>query len=238
VDVTIVELVKHGYDFEIARSVIFEIQTADFHGSPKHAIGELRRLGPPGARNDQYHALIRQNPNAMGAKLEGPNKANIFKRMIYQMLVKMEMAAAASSTCAGFCVVLPEPVWDSWARHLGAPTFVPHPTDPNAVTLGDLPKDQPISAWVLIFEVDRNSKASPKPLRITKQIATNAATLSELAFKVAPERGVAEGAMNEFRANFQRRFEQAMRVLPVQNKLPPEMTADPRSARIEGEDES
>ena len=83
---------------EFGRVMIVEIQTADFHGSPTHAVGFLKEVCPKG-QTSEYHDQIRNNPNRVGHKVEGPNKSNIFKRTIYQMLYKMELAR--DPNCAG-----------------------------------------------------------------------------------------------------------------------------------------
>lgn len=218
VDVTIFEVLGVDIDDtpDLGRFAIFEIQTADFHGSPLHAVAALRALGPPTA-SDGYHDAIAANPLALSTKLEGPNKANIFKRTIYQMILKIQMAKDAH--CAGFCVVLPEPVWRSWARHLGDPQLVPDPklpgvlrlTAPNLPTLAasgaGAPLVEPEPAWIIVFEIDRASSMSPKPLKVTRRIATDSAALIHFAFDAAPEAAIASGAIIKFEEAFRRRLE-------------------------------
>jgi len=82
-DVSIFEVLGGESDGSprLGRFVIFEIQTADFHGSPLHAIKNLRKLGPPTIRT-AYHEAIADNPGMLSDGVEGPNKANIFKRTI------------------------------------------------------------------------------------------------------------------------------------------------------------
>lgn len=214
VDVSIFEIV--GVDGQgkpdVGRFAIFEIQTADFHGSPLHAIAELRRLGPP-TRDVGYHELIAANPDLLGKKLEGPNKANIFKRTIYQMILKIQMAK--DPRCAGFCVVLPEPVWQSWARHLGDPELVDDPDVKGILRLRapsvEGPDDEtvvePEPAWIIVFKVDRESTLSPRPLKIVKRIATDSAALIHYAFDEAPEAAIDAGALQTFGATFASRLE-------------------------------
>jgi hypothetical protein len=213
VDVSIFEIVGVDDDGQpdVGRFSIFEIQTADFHGSPLHAIAELRRLGPP-ARDTAYHELIAANPELLGKRLEGPNKANIFKRTIYQMILKIQMAK--DPRCAGFCVVLPEPVWQSWARHLGDPELVDDPDAdgilrlrvPTAESHDDETIVEPEPAWIIVFKVDRESALSPRPLKIVKRIATDSAALIHYAFDEAPEAAIAAGALQTFEATFAARL--------------------------------
>jgi hypothetical protein len=211
VDVSIFEVVGVADNLpKLGRFAIFEIQTADFHGSPLHAIGELRTLGPP-TRDRDYHEAIAANPERLGKRIEGPNKANIFKRTIYQMILKIQMAK--DPRCAGFCVVLPEPVWRSWKRHLGDPPLEDDPDRPGIVRLATpaasdddekLIEKEP--AWILVFRIDRDSDETPRPLEIVRQIATDSAALLHFAFEEAPEAAVSEGALDRFAAAFERRL--------------------------------
>jgi hypothetical protein len=212
VDVSIFEILGITDDgkLRLGQFSIFEIQTADFHGSPLHAVKELRRLGPP-TRNVDYHRQIAANPQALGTKLEGPNKANIFKRTIYQMILKIQMAK--DPRCAGFCVVLPEPVWQSWARHLGDPPLE-EATPPGILRLRAPTPDhssdesvvEPEPAWIIVFKVDRESQLSPRPLKIVKRIATDSAALIHFAFDAAPEAAIEVGALKTFEAAFAARL--------------------------------
>lgn len=210
VDVSIFEVLgTEAGGPHIGRSAIFEIQTADFHGSPLHAIRHLRRLGPPGGAA-HYHAAIAANAVALGERVEGPNKANIFKRTIYQMILKIQMAK--DEGCAGFAVVLPEPVWRSWERHLGQPVLVPDEDDTDVVRMRAPDADdgdglvEPEPAWILVFRIDRESPDSPKPLKIVKRIATDSAALIHYTFDAAPEAAIEGGAMAAFTSTFRGRL--------------------------------
>lgn len=218
VDISIFEIEGFTKDQrpKLGRFCIFEVQTADFHGSPLHAIEQLRKLGPPSMKA-AYHDGIRSNPHSLGSRVEGPNKANIFKRTIYQMVFKIQMAK--DPKCAGFCVVLPEPVWESWQRHLGSPLVKPIPGSAGVSRLvvrlaagvtalvGD--ETAPIEvepAWIIVFRIDRGSAKSPKPLVVTQRIATDSATLLRLAFDTAPERAIAEGVVQKYAETFAERI--------------------------------
>lgn len=211
VDVTIFEILRVEDEKPVlGRFAIFEIQTADFHGSPLHAIGELRSLGPPTETRD-YHDAIAASPELLGKRVEGPNKANIFKRTIYQMILKIQMAK--DSSCAGFCVVLPEPVWRSWERHLGSPALTADPDRPGVLRMtapSESRHAEPLiekePAWILVFKIDRESAETPRPLAIVKQIATDSHALLHHAFEEAPRHAVAEGALERFSSAFERRL--------------------------------
>lgn len=211
VDVSIFEVLGTEADGpRVGRSAIFEIQTADFHGSPLHAIAHLRRLGPPGATDGGYHADISANAADLGERVEGPNKANIFKRTIYQMILKIQMAK--DEGCAGFAVVLPEPVWRSWERHLGQPALIADDENPGVLHLRAPQADdgdalvEPEPAWILVFRIDRESGDSPKALRIVKRIATDSAALIHYTFDAAPEAAIEGGAMATFASTFRGRL--------------------------------
>lgn len=210
VDVSIFEVLGTRDDSPmLGRAGLFEIQAGDFHGSPLHAIRQLRRLGPPSSAAP-YHDNIIANAAALGDGVQGPNKANIFKRTIYQMILKIQMAK--DERCAGFAAVLPEPVWRSWSCHLGAPELIPDEHDPDVWHLrapgagyaGTLVEAEP--AWILVFRIDRESDQSPKPLEIVKRIATDSRALLHYAFDAAPEAAIAEGAMEAFEATFRERL--------------------------------
>jgi hypothetical protein len=72
VDVTIAEVLGQAEDGgpRLGGLAIFEIQTADFHGSPLLAIRNLRRLGPP-TRTQDYHAAIADNAHQLGERVDG-----------------------------------------------------------------------------------------------------------------------------------------------------------------------
>ena len=113
---------------------------------------------------------------------------------------------------AGFAVVLPEPVWESWGTHLGRPDLqqIGDPGDRRfrlGVPVGDdddLVKAEP--AWIIVFRIDRASSASPRPLAITMRIQTDSRALLHYAFDVAPQAAIEEGAILGFERAFRRRL--------------------------------
>lgn len=204
VDVSVIELTdvdEAGRPSQFGKHMFYEIQTADFHGSPLHAVRQLREHLPttPG---ENYHAALSGMVEVAGTGVEGPNKANIFKRTIYQMVLKIQMAHHPD--CAGFVIVLPVPVWDSWLRHLGRPHLEPVKGDTSCLHLvgpdesgGEILDSA--RAWVFVFDVDREAPASPHPLRIVHRVATSSAALIHYAFQSASQRAIEQGVIKRYR---------------------------------------
>ncbi len=208
VDNSVIEITDidpaNGRPSQHGRHMFFEIQTTDFHGSPLHAVRRLREKCQQGT-TEPYHAAIVASPRDCGEGMEGPNKANVFKRTSYQMIFKIELDDAANS--AGFAIVLPVPVWKSWLKHLGQPVLITDSADPAVMHLKPpgvegpwQPVKQPRS-WIFVFDIDRDSPESPSPLKILYRIAVDAAALIEYAFKIAPTKAIKHGAIEVFRKN-------------------------------------
>ncbi len=180
-----------------------EVQTADFHGSPLHAVRLLQNICPAGGA-DGYHDVLEGCTEICGTGMEGPNKANIFKRTIYQMILKVRMARQHRGT--GFVIVLPLPVWDSWQRHLGAPSL-----SEKAVVKLDDPNDtastseEATRAWIVVFDVDHGSREKPQPLRIVKRVATSERALLHYTFIAAADKGIEAGVIERFRQTLSER---------------------------------
>ncbi len=211
VDVSILEILATdpatGIPSKFGQHVFYEVQTSDFHGSPLHAIGLLQGLCPAGT-TDPYHDRLREKVEICGTGVEGPNKANVFKRTIYQTILKVRMAEHPD--CAGFMLVLPLSVWDSWRRHFGLPKLEAHDGDARLVSLAGPGEDAAklrVSArsWIFVFDIDRSSTESPQPLRTVLRIATSAEALSHYSFLAAAEAGVAAGVIDRFRGVLSRR---------------------------------
>lgn len=191
-----------GMPNQFGQHMFFEIQTADFHGSPLHAVRLLREKCSLGT-SDPYHESIASAPQDCGQRVEGPNKSNIFKRTIYQMILKIELATHEQS--AGFVIVLPIPVWQSWLKHLGQPSLITDPADPEVFHLRppdfDIPPEETerSRSWIFVFDIDRESPDSPTPLKILYRIAVSSQTLGTYAFEVAPRKAIEQGAIDTFR---------------------------------------
>src|SRR5690606_17741212 len=101
--------------------VFFEIQTADFHGSPLHAVGELEQLSALHPTSREFYDALEADIEIAGKGVEGPNKSNVFKRTFYQAVLKIRLAE--DNNCGGFVLIIPTAVWESWLKHLGNPTL-------------------------------------------------------------------------------------------------------------------
>jgi hypothetical protein len=205
VDMSVIEVTAldiDGKPIAFGKHLFYEIQTSDFHGSPLHAAALLRDACPQGVAAENYHEALNANVEICGTGVEGPNKANIFKRTIYQMIFKIELAR--ETECAGFAIVLPIPVWDSWLKHLGQPELIKSeagetnftlPMPPNAAkTSGERAR-----ATVYVFDTDQESAESPLPLKIVQRVDVSADALSYHAFVRASNEAIQRGVIQSFR---------------------------------------
>lgn len=118
-DVVIAEIVRSGNSHKLSRYGILEIQTMDFHGTYMHAVkdlGDALRL-----HSGNFPEELEKHKHWASKKVEGPNIANVFKRTFYQMMLKFQFASKGSA--AGTALAVPQSVWDSWQRFLGAPEY-------------------------------------------------------------------------------------------------------------------
>lgn len=186
-DVTIVELIHGETGPTVGRYAILEVQTMDFHGSYSHAVTNLNdalRLHPA-----DFHQQVEKNVGWLSNKIEGPNIANVFKRTLYQMLLKFRLAGQGA--CSGAALAIPAAVWDSWQRHLAAPILAP--AADGTFRLAADRSDAEIRAWIYVFDLDAASTESPNPIVIQKVIGTDADAVAHFAFKAAPDAVLAEG---------------------------------------------
>jgi hypothetical protein len=212
VDVSVVELLPgSGGGFRLGQYLFFELQTMDFHGSPLHATRRFEEARD--ADRDGFHSAISAHPEWAGERVEGPNKANVFKRTIYQTIFEIQLSR--TSDCAGFAIALPEPVWDSWRTHLGLPELqqdgdiwrLRTPFSADGGSGGGLV--EPDRAWIFVFDIDRESQESPLPLRILRPIVTTSADLMHYTFERAPEQALAAGALPRYRRALEARLRAA-----------------------------
>jgi len=186
-DVTLVELIAGVPVPTVGRYAILEVQTMDFHGSYSHAVANLSdalRLHAAG-----FHEQVRNHVDWLSNKIEGPNIANVFKRTLYQMLMKFRLASQGS--CAGVAFAIPAAVWDSWQRHLSAPILAPAVDGTYRLALD--PAESSVNAWIYVFDLDAESPITPNPIVINKIIHTNSEAVAHFAFKAAPDAILAEG---------------------------------------------
>lgn len=193
-DITLVELQADDADEPvIGRYAIVEVQTMEFHGSYGQATTALRNALD--LHGKDFGTQLQANYEWAGRAIQGPSIADTFKRTFYQMVFKFQLAI--HDRCAGTVLALPEAVWNTWQRHLGAPTLVQDETDP---LLYRLPKPEGVSltesvtAWILVFDTDLSAGSSPNPLAIQKVIRTDTPTLLHYTFDVAPEAALGGGA--------------------------------------------
>jgi hypothetical protein len=191
-DATVIELLPAD-DGAVrpGRYGIIEIQTMDFHGTYARATENLRSALH--MHSDDFAVAISDHPEWLAEKIEAPNIANVFKRTFYQMMFKFQIGAHAS--CAGCVFAIPKSVWDSWQRHLGAPTLVDRGDGTWQLGTDDptLPSTGRAPAWIYVFDIAASDLPTPNDLVLWRVIATDAATMSHYALDVAPEAALEEG---------------------------------------------
>lgn len=149
-DITLVEIHAHDGHPAIGRYSIVEVQTMEFHGSYGQATTALRSALD--LHGKEFGHQVEANPAWAGRAIQGPSIADTFKRTFYQMVFKFQLGL--HERCAGTVLALPTSVWNSWQRHLGAPTLIP---DPDDDLLYHLPKPEGVSltesitAWILVL---------------------------------------------------------------------------------------
>ena len=213
VDMSVIEvchLDQRGKPIRFGDHLFYEIQTSDFHGSPLHAPPAPRDLCPRGKAGKGFHNELKSNVEICGTGVEGPNKANIFKRTIYQMIFKIELSRAPE--CSGFAIVLPVPVWESWLRHLGRPQLVQVGQDPTQLALRSPSETEATSgerarATIYVFDIDRDSKETPNPFRLEKTVTISAGALIYHSFDLASSEAINRGVVTTFRKSFIERAE-------------------------------
>jgi hypothetical protein len=200
-------LVKPG------RYGIIEIQTADTHGSYRHAVEALNSALDL-HRSGGFAEQVAAHPDWPARRIEGPNISNVFKRTFYQVMVKFQITRR--DTSAGCVLAIPQPVWDSWQPFLGSPHLVDRGDGTfRLLAAGDHARDDPVLSgrqpqppnWVYVFDVDEQppSSGQPTPVTITAVIGTDAPSLSRMALDVAPARAAELGGTQDAVATAVRR---------------------------------
>lgn len=87
-DITLVECRFDDEWLLLKRYGIFEVQTMDFHGSYRHAVRALEQAVD--LHGDEFAEQVDRNQSWLGRRIEGPNIANVFKRTVYQTILKAE----------------------------------------------------------------------------------------------------------------------------------------------------
>ncbi len=181
-DVTIIELIGPDGVPHIGRVGILEIQTMDFHGSYRTAVRNLTE----GLRlhGSNFGETLADNQRWLSEGVEGPNIANVFKRTFYQMMFKFQLGL--HDRCVGCVLATPQAVWDSWQKHLGRPELVPTGAGTSVLGPPDSHATDSAPAWILIFDTNPSSRATPSPLVVNQTIITNADAMSYWALDAAP----------------------------------------------------
>ena len=160
-DMTVVELVQIDGVPHIGRFGILEIQTMDFHGSYRTAVRNLRE----GLRmhGDRFSETLRENQRWLAEGVEGPNIANVFKRTFYQMMFKFQLGK--HDRCAGCVLAIPQAVWDSWQKHLGAPDLTPEEDGTFSLLRPDRGPTDGFPAWIFVFDTAPREDVTPSSYR-------------------------------------------------------------------------
>ena len=116
----------------------------------------------------------REEGGGEGRKIEGPNIANVFKRTIYQLILKFDIAGR--ERCAGVVLGLPEAVWNSWGPHFGG------------LEWADESGEERRNSWIFVLRPNRNPESEHSGMEIYKEIRTEARALVHRAFTIVPER--------------------------------------------------
>ena len=171
-DITIVECRSEGSWLILKRYGLFEVQTMDFHGSYQHAVKALKSAVDLHAEN--FTAQLKENQEWLGRKIEGPNIANVFKRTIYQLILKFD--AAGRDHCAGVVLGLPEAVWNSWGPHFGGLEWVGDPRNGHG------------NSWIFVLSPEQQRGSRHARMEICKEIRVESQTLVHRAFTIVPEK--------------------------------------------------
>jgi hypothetical protein len=183
-DVTFVELLADGDDgLRLGRFANLEVQTMDFHGTYKHAVGAL--TSALDLHGDAFPEQIRANPFWLGREIEGPNIANVFKRTFWQLVFKFGMVDF--DACAGSALALPRSVWDSWQPFLGAPELKVGVAGVSILDEPDRADDaERLPCFIYVFDLNSTADETPSPLRADTIIQTSAHALTAHALEEAP----------------------------------------------------
>jgi hypothetical protein len=194
-DITLAEILKEGSRHKVGRFGIVELQTMDVHGTYRNAVKNAKdALRLHGRR---FYQTLRANPLWLSERIEGPNKANVFKRTFYQLVFKFRLGSAPH--CAGCMLGIPTAVWDSWMPHLGMPRLAATGQESYALAApGEVFGRRGLAetaARIYVFEPDADSRQSPNPLTVRKIITTSADALIHHALRMAPEAVVGRGGL-------------------------------------------
>lgn len=88
--------------------------------------------------------------------------------------------------CAGCVLAIPQSVWDSWQRHLGAPELKVEADGTYSLLAPGRLRAEFCPAWIYVFEPDVSAGVTPSPIVMKRMIGTDAPSISHWALEVAP----------------------------------------------------
>lgn len=171
-DITIIECSAQHDWLLLKRYGILEVQTMDFHGSYRHAVKALEAAVD--LHGEEFGKQVENNQTWLGRKIEGPNIANVFKRTIYQLILKFGLSG--QDRCAGVVLGLPQAVWESWAPHFAGLEWTNDRC--NSVCSRN--------SWIFVLAPEQIPTSNHSRIDVLKQIQMTAETLVHRAFSVVP----------------------------------------------------
>lgn len=230
VDVSIIEVLSVGADGvpdKYGKHLHYEIQTADFHGSPLHAVREIEELAARANTPQAFYDELSADIQRCGIGVEGPNKSNIFKRTFYQAVLKIQFAQQQDD-CAGFVLVIPTAVWESWKKHLGKPDM-PAQNGITALARNQEEREAIMAstkAWIFVFEIEdaQPLDGHPRPLKIVQRVGVTTEMLTHFAFEKVGQAALSNAVISTYRNSIDQRIRGAIQGdngKPRQKRTPP-----------------
>jgi hypothetical protein len=105
----------------------------------------------------------------------------------------LKFQVGSQESCVGCVLAIPQAVWDSWQRHLGAPDLSLRPDGDFELKRPGTESGVHPPAWIYVFDIASQAESSPNPLIIRQRIATDADSIAYFALKVAPSVAVGQG---------------------------------------------
>ena len=176
-DITILECIVEDEWLVLLRYGLFEVQTMDFHGSYRHAVKALENAID--LHSCDFEQQLKKNLDWAGRKIEGPNIANVFKRTVYQLILKFELAGR--DRCAGVVLGLPQAVWQSWSPHFGGLKWAdnrPKKTEKAATSLPN--------SWILVFKPRKQPDSPHWQIAVSQEFQLSGRDLVQRAFEIVP----------------------------------------------------
>ena len=196
-DITILECETKGDWLILKRYGIFEVQTMDFHGSYRHAVKSLESAVD--LHRENFKQQLTGNLEWAGRGIEGPNIANVFKRTIYQLIIKFDLADR--HRCAGVVLGLPEAVWESWKPHFGGLEWAYERGSGRSLDRG-----VQRNSWIFILSPKQDRASSDGQMEIIRELRLEARDLVRRAYEVVPDM-LSRQALPGLAGNIERRIQ-------------------------------